>query len=187
MTLPPGLISVPIEQFNLDIVHTNPVRRIVAVEYNPQPVRIRRHRLKGRPSRVPHPWRAQPAGHSHAPHGRLERVFQPQGALVRRGGVEVVVERDGVVLAGAGVHELEQGQRALAAIARMTRGEERGEGDSAAIVGAAGGGQGVGGLVADDADDVPSIAAGGWGCNARFKASIIDYGAGGAGCGCVER
>lgn len=82
---------------------------------------------------------------------------------------------------------LEQGQRALAAIARMTGGKERGEGDSAAVVGAAGGGQGVGGLVADDADDVPSIAARGRGDNAGFKASIVDYGAGRAGCSCVER
>ena len=107
-------------------------------------------------SGIPDTRRRNCTSRSNAPAGSLVRIIDRYRAVSRRGIVEFVVGRDGIVLPGAGAECLREGFAAGGTVGIGV--EDGGEGVFAAGFGAAGRGEGVGGG-AEEADDGPGVAA----------------------------
>ena len=134
--------------------------------------------MEGRGSRVPISGRSssETARRRNTAGGLLVRVSDGEGAVAGRGGVELVVDCDGVVVAGAGVQGLLECVAAGPAGVR-SRIEDGGEGILAAIVCAAGTGKAVGGGT-DEAVDGPRVTPRCRRRNAGLEATVLDDGPG---------
>lgn len=178
--------SVPVKRQDIDIVHADSVIGSVrTAKHNREGIR-RGHRLKGRSGGIPRPGHdaTGTAPGRDTSRGRFERIADGEGAVVVGGIAEAVVDGDGVVAAGAGVHGLDEGE-AAGAVGIAARVEVGGEGVGAAVVGAAGTGEAVGGS-ADFARRGPGGPAGRRRSRAGLEATVPDDGPGGAGGGTCE-
>lgn len=136
--------------------------------------------MEGRGSSVPISSRSSSeiAGRRNTAGGLLVWVSNGEGAVAGRGGVELVVDYNGVVVAGAGVQGLLECVAAGPAGIR-SRIEDGGEGILAAIVCAAGTSKAVGGGT-DEAVDGPRATPRCRRRNAGLEATVDDDGPGGA-------